>query len=468
MFRIFLIVFGALLFFVSSIFAEIGWCGNVYPNDGTELNSAEDLTVYFQIWKDGVTDADSTAPGEGLAATLFYRNAGTTEWNSLTMIYNVDVGNNDEYRGTIPSSELTADTDIEIYCLAYDSTDTSTCQGNDQLGNPATESEPLTYHPVNPTTSDVTIHFSVNMNWVGAEEPVTVAGTFNDWATDEIVLSDSDTDGIYEGSYTIPAGASRHQEYKYLNNGIWEEVANRTLDIDDSSPDQNLPLDYWENKSTQDVSVLFRVDMSGETVDSAFIAGNQPPLHWGWDDGWTDADRIYDDGTHGDETASDGIYTTIILFPAGTYRDVEYKFTTDGTDNEPLPPFVNHQFTLTEDYDTLLLPIVVFGEISGIVSKNGFPPSKSVLYQNSPNPFNSATAIEFDIDKNLDSPANLSIYDLNGKKIRTLAKNISAQGRYSVIWNGKDAVGADVPSGTYLLKLQSREIQLSRKMVLVR
>ncbi len=466
MFRWFIAVF--LVFASTFSYAEIGWCGNVYPNDGTELNSAEDLTVYFQIWKDGVTDADSTARGAGLAATLFYRNAGTTEWNSTAMTYNVDVGNNDEYNCTIPASELVAGTDIEIYCLADDSTDASTCQGNDQLGNPATESEPLTYHPVNPTASDVTVHFSVNMNWVGAEDPVTIGGTFNSWATDEIVLSDADSDGIYEGSYTIPAGASRSQEYKYLNNSVWEEVANRTLDIDDSSPDQYLPLDYWENKSTKDVAVIFRVDMSAETVDSAFIAGDQSPLHWGWDDGWTDADRIYDDGTHLDETVSDGIYTTIIDFPAGTYRDVEYKFTTDGTDNEPLPAFVNHRFTLIEDYDTLWLATVVFGEISAIASKKGFVPSKIALHQNSPNPFNSATAIEFDIDKNLDSPANLSIYDLSGNKIRTLAENISTPGRYSVVWNSKDATGIDVPSGTYLLKLQSGKIQLSRKMMLVR
>ncbi|MCD6418309.1 T9SS type A sorting domain-containing protein [bacterium] len=462
------VIFLSLLLMASSfVFAEIGWCGNVYPNDGTEINSTEDLTVYFQIWKEGVTDADPSARGEGLSADLMYRYAGTSEWNVVPMVYNVDVGNNDEYMGTIPASEIIADTDIEIYCLAYDSTDGSTCQGNDQMGNPATESEPLTYHPMNPIATDVTIHFSVNMNWVGAEEPVVVAGTFNDWATDEVVLSDVDSDGIYEGSFTLSAGSSRHQEYKYLNNGVWEGTGNRIIEVSDTSSDLYLPLDYWENKSTRDVYVIFRVDMSAETVDSAFIAGSQPPLHWGWDDGWTDADRIYDDGTHCDETADDGIYTTIILFPAGTYRYVEYKFTTDGTDNEPLPPFVNHTFTLTEDEDTLMLPVVIFGELGVIFSSKNFKPAKTILYQNSPNPFNSATTITFDVGKNADR-VSLAIYDVNGVKICTLADDNFAKGRYSVVWDGKNDNGIDVPSGTYLLKLQVGDIEQTGKMMLIR
>lgn len=464
----FIIFFSAMLLMFSAVFAEIGWCGNVYPNDDTEINADEELTVYFQIWKDGVTDADSADRGEGLAADLMYRYAGTSEWNVITMVYNVDVGNNDEYMGTIPASELLAGTDIEIYCQAYDSTDGSTCQGDDQLGNPATESDPLVYHPVSPTAIDVTVHFSVNMNWIGAEEPVTVAGTFTGWATSDIILSDTDSDGIYEGSYTIPAGSNRNQEYKYLNNGIWEEIGNRSLEVDDSDGEQYLPLDYWENRSTVDVNVVFRVDMSAEVVDSAFVAGNQPPLHWGWDDGWTDADRLYDDGTHCDEEASDGIYTTIVSFPAGTYRNVEYKFTTDGTDNEPLPPFVNHEFTLTEDEDTIWLPVVIFGELDAVFLSKKFIPLRTILHQNSPNPFNSLTLIAFDIDEGADLPVSLFIYDLDGKIVRQLAKGISAPGKYFAIWDGKNDAGADAPSGAYFFKLQGANTHQSKKMMLLR
>ncbi len=39
-------------------------------------------------------------------------------------------------------------------------------------------------------------------------------------------------------------------------------------------------------------------------------------------------DRMYDDGTHGDRTAGDGIWTIIKNLPPGKYQ---YKFVVDGT-----------------------------------------------------------------------------------------------------------------------------------------
>ncbi len=450
----------------SAAFGEIGWCGNVWPLDGSEQVEGADLAVYFQIWKDGVTDADPFARGEGLAATLFYRLSGETSWNAIPMHYNVDVGNNDEFMATIPGSLLVAGTDVEVYCEGLDSTDMTTCQGNDQSGNPATEDDPLVYHIISPTSIDVTVHFSVNMNGVSELiEPVSVAGTFTDWGTSPVELSDPDEDGIYEGAVVIPAGSSRHQEYKYIMGTapsyVWEEIGNRSFEVDDSNPDQYLPLDYWNNRSTKPIWVVFRVDMSAEEVIDPYIAGSQPPLHWGWDDGWTDADRIYDDGTHMDEVAGDGIYTTIIEFPAGTYRDIEYKFTTDGTDNEPLPPYTNHRFTLTEDTDTLWLPVVIFGVLEGVAVERRVP--TKLFVRNYPNPFNASTVIEFGLTEPPAQPARLCVYDLDGKLVDVLVDGISAPGVYRVVWDGGDAA-----AGVYIYRLEGEGISVGGRMILVK
>ena len=459
---------------LSASHAEIGWCGNVWPCDGYIGNAGEGIDVYFQIWKDGVTDADSAAPGDGIFATLSYRSIGEPAWTEMEMTYNVDVGNNDEFTATIPGAELTEGDTIEVYCEGLDTEDMSTCQGNDRAGNPATAISPLIYTPVNPTTIAVTVHFSVNMNGVGAVEPVTLTGTFNGWNPTAIVMSDLDVDGIYEVSCMFPDGSSRNQEYKYINGGTWESSGNRILVIDDSAPDMYLPPDYFGNMSTVPVCVVFRVDVHGYEVvpDSAFIAGNQLPLHWGWDDGWTDADRIYDDGTHSDETAGDSIYTTIIEFPAGTYRDVEYKFSTSGRDNEPLPPYENHGFILAEEEDTLYLPIVIFGSLTGIAENAKSMPTSAALMRNYPNPFNSSTVIEIEVgaihELSLqNSPASLEIYDIRGSHVRTLANNISSPGVYRIVWDGKDARGEDMPGGLYLYRLQCRDLSLSGKMAMV-
>jgi len=462
-----------LFVFISSSFAEVGWCGNVWPNDEDEIVEGEDLSVYFQIWKDGITDSSDSTPGDGIYATLYYRVGGGITWTPVEMIYNADVGNNDEFVAIIPASVLTAGVDVEVYCESFDATDSSTCQGNDQVGNPATEDDPLTYHIISPTTTDVTIHFSVNMNSIDTiSEPVSIVGDFTSWEYSPIAMSDSDADGIYEGSVLFPAGSARHQEYKYIMGTapvIWETVANRSFDIDDTSGgDQYIPMDYWNNCSTRPVVVIFSVDMSAETVIDPYIAGSQSPLHWGWDDGWTDADRIYDDATHCDQTAGDGIYSTAIEFPAGTYRDIEYKFTTDSTDNEPLPPFQNHKFTLTDDYDTLILTTITFGSFDTSYIKDVKLPAVMKLSKNSPNPFNTSTSIDIIILKRLDTPAKLSIYNLDGKLIAKLVDGIADPGHYNFIWDGTNSQNIIVPSGIYIYKLENGKYEISGKMTLVK
>jgi len=453
------------LFFVSLTFGEIGWCGNVWPNNNSEILVGNDVNVYFQVWKDSVTDASPTEAGEGISAALNYRIAGETGWTEMEMSYNTDVGNNDEFICTIPGMEVIGGISFEVYCEAFDAGDTSTCQGADQEGNPATQDSPLVYIAINPTEIDVTVHFSVNMNGTVVSEPVSVAGTFNDWDPVTTTLSDDDTNGIYEGAHLIPAGSARSQEYKYVNSGEWEISPNRLFEVDDTSPDQELPMDYWNEGTTHPVWVIFRVDMSAEVLVDPYIGGSAAPLHWGWDDGWTEDDRVFDDGTHMDETTNDNIFTTIIEFASGSYRYVEYKYTTDGTDNEPLPAFVNHSFTLDEEADTMWLPIDVFGVIDFIKSDISRP-GKAKLMQNYPNPFNSSTAIEFTIPN--DAHTKLCVYNLEGKLVQTLIDRTICAGHYRLFWEGTDSEGNPVPSGTYIYELDISDFSISRTMTLAK
>jgi len=74
-----------------------------------------------------------------------------------------------------------------------------------------------------------------------------------------------------------------------------------------------------------DVEVLFTCDASErEVTDAVYIVGNQPELaNW-----IPNQVAMFDDGTHGDEAAGDGIWSVTFTFAAGT--SVEYKYTNSG------------------------------------------------------------------------------------------------------------------------------------------
>ncbi|MDP8203467.1 MAG: T9SS type A sorting domain-containing protein, partial [Candidatus Tenebribacter mawsonii] len=76
---------------------------------------------------------------------------------------------------------------------------------------------------------------------------------------------------------------------------------------------------------------------------------------------------------------------------------------------------------------------------------------KSMLSQNFPNPFNPETTIEFSIQQK--SYIGLSVYNIKGQKIKTLAHNEFDIGSHSIIWNGDDESGNSISSGLYLYKL---------------
>jgi hypothetical protein len=88
-----------------------------------------------------------------------------------------------------------------------------------------------------------------------------------------------------------------------------------------------------------------------------------------------------------------------------------------------------------------------------------------MLGQNVPNPFNAETTISFDLPD--DAEICLVIYDLTGRKVRTLVQAYRGQGRYTVVWDGRDEEGRDVASGVYLYRLEVRGRGVETKRMLL-
>jgi hypothetical protein len=87
------------------------------------------------------------------------------------------------------------------------------------------------------------------------------------------------------------------------------------------------------------------------------------------------------------------------------------------------------------------------------------------LAPNRPNPLSRGTAISF----RLPSPGDVSleIFDVAGKKVRTLVHGVLDAGSHTVDWNGRDAAGQRVPAGFYLYVVKSGDVTEARKMLLV-
>ncbi|MFN3372731.1 MAG: pullulanase-type alpha-1,6-glucosidase, partial [Chloroflexus sp.] len=89
--------------------STIDWVGLMYPRGGVAhaINEGDfaptGFDVFVQVYEAGVTPG--VGQGAGIECFLHWGRYGQA-WNDLPMVYNGDIGNNDEYRATIPKATL--------------------------------------------------------------------------------------------------------------------------------------------------------------------------------------------------------------------------------------------------------------------------------------------------------------------------------------------------------------------------
>ncbi len=84
-----------------------------------------------------------------------------------------------------------------------------------------------------------------------------------------------------------------------------------------------------------------------------------------------------------------------------------------------------------------------------------------------PNPFNPATMISFNLPQDVDR-ASLRIYDVAGRLVSRLLEGSVQAGDHQIMWRGQDERGNEVASGVYFYVLDTDNGRRSRSMVLVR
>lgn len=94
------------------------------------------------------------------------------------------------------------------------------------------------------------------------------------------------------------------------------------------------------------------------------------------------------------------------------------------------------------------------------------PMRRLQLTSNYPNPFNPSTTILFSIDERCH--VSLRIYNIRGRLVASLRDSDMPPGDHAALWDGRDASGAEVGSGVYLVRLDAAGRLQSRKMILLR
>jgi hypothetical protein len=96
----------------------------------------------------------------------------------------------------------------------------------------------------------------------------------------------------------------------------------------------------------------------------------------------------------------------------------------------------------------------------------GQVPISYELSQNYPNPFNPATTIKFSLEKR--GSVDLSVYNILGRKVKTLANTEMDAGPHDVLWDGTDDSGDMAASGVYFYKLEAGNFVKTKKMLMLK
>ncbi len=122
---------------------------------------------------------------------------------------------------------------------------------------------------------------------------------------------------------------------------------------------------------------------------------------------------------------------------------------------------VDWQPFLVDDY-----PCELVGRGSGTLSEGDMVAAPFCLVQNTPNPFNPITSLRFGLPA--EQHVTLVVYNIAGRRVRTLVDGRLGPGWHDVVWDGRDDAHRQVASGVYFCRLESQGSTSVKKVVLLK
>ena len=111
------------------------------------------------------------------------------------------------------------------------------------------------------------------------------------------------------------------------------------------------------------------------------------------------------------------------------------------------------QFGITDIQDITLdfwVEMSYSGQLA-IAGEIGLQPGQFKLHQAYPNPFNPTTTLKYEMGSA--GPVSIDVFDVSGRKIRSLYNGIQIPGQHEVRWDAKDDRGRSMSSGVYLFNV---------------
>ncbi len=136
----------------------------------------------------------------------------------------------------------------------------------------------------------------------------------------------------------------------------------------------------------------------------------------------------------------------------GTYRVVYTAFGYEGINN-------------ADDRRASMMRIMTWLE-AGSVGVGGESPTHHAFLRSAPNPANLATTLEFSLPFAGDT--KLKVYGTDGRLVRTLVERPMTAGTHAFNWNLTDTRGKRLPAGVYFYRLQADEVEMTRKILLIK
>jgi flagellar hook assembly protein FlgD len=88
------------------------------------------------------------------------------------------------------------------------------------------------------------------------------------------------------------------------------------------------------------------------------------------------------------------------------------------------------------------------------------------LSQATPNPFTGTTTIALSLPEA--GQLELEVFDVQGARVRTLARGHHAAGAHRFEWDGRDDAGERAASGIYFYRVQAAGVTETKKIVMAR
>jgi len=327
----------------------------------------------------------------------------------------------------------------------------------------------LSNDPINPTIArDVLFRVGTTNAALADVDPNTLnAGAPGRWVTAYVELPAglNPADIVLEtvrALGTVPADISVDVVGDFNLNG----VPDRTLKFDRGTFLQALPdddsvhvvitgevRDMTTFVAQDDIRIL-RPHLRTVNAGGSFMAGTAVEIRWDIPPAWHP--------DHSDLFYSPDNGATWTLIASGVHgQSYVWRFPNTLTDAGRVAVYA-YDATALMGIDRSDQAFKVVNSVTGVAEEA--PPAYGLL-QNVPNPFSGSTTIHFSLLT--DERVVISVFDLNGRRVRELVNSTLPSGQHQAIWDGRSSAGVRVASGLYLYRMETKGYTLGKRMYLL-